>query len=78
MEVAGDPDDFIPVFNRLDNNGAMYKKIQEAIKNLKDDHIVGVRIKNSQVPSYYVRRHDVNAVFKVTYLGLGGSSMVFW
>lgn len=69
MEVAGDPDDFIPVFNRLDNNGAMYKKIQETIKNLKDDHIVGVRIRNNQVPSYYVRRHDVNAVFKVNLPG---------
>lgn len=69
MEVAGDPDDFIPIFNRLDNNGAMYKKIQETIKNLKDDHIVGVRIKNNQVPSYYVRRHDVNAVFKVNLPG---------
>lgn len=65
LEVAGDPTDFIPVFNRLDKNGALYKKVQETIKNLKNDRIVGIRIKLSQVPSYYVRKHDVNAVFKV-------------
>jgi hypothetical protein len=65
LEVAGDPDDFIPVFNRLDKNGAMYKKIQDMISNLKNDHIVGIRIKLRQVPSYYIRKHDVNAVFKV-------------
>jgi hypothetical protein len=65
LEVAGDPTDFIPVFNRLDKNAALYKKVQETIKNLKNDRIVGIRIKLSQVPSHYVRKHDVNAVFKV-------------
>lgn len=65
MEVAGDPDDFIPVFEHLDKNGAMYKKIKVIIKDLKNDHIVGIRIKLSQVPSYYLRKHDVSAVFKV-------------
>jgi hypothetical protein len=65
LEVAGDPDDFIPVFDRLDKNGATYKKIKGVIKDLKNDHVVGVRIKISQVPPYYLRKHDVNAVFKV-------------
>ncbi len=65
LEVAGDPTDFIPVFNRLDKNGALYKKVQETIKNLENDRIVGIRIKISQVPAYYTWKHDVNAVFKV-------------
>lgn len=65
MEVAGDPLDFIPVFNRLDKNGALYKKIQDAIKNLKNDQVIGVRIKFTQIPQYYTRKHDINAVFKV-------------
>lgn len=65
LEVAGDPDDFISVFNSLDKNGALYKKVQETIKDLKNDHAVGIRIKISQVPAYYTRKHDVSAVFKV-------------
>lgn len=65
MQVAGDPDDFIPVFNGLDKKGATYKKIQGVIKDLKNDRIVGIRIKLKQVPSYYIQKHDVNAVFKV-------------
>ena len=65
MEVAGDPIDFIAVFNRLDKNSALHKKTQEAIKDLKNDRIVGIRIKLSQIPRYYIRKHDVNAVFKI-------------
>lgn len=55
----------------------MYKKIQETIKNLKDDHIVGVRIKNNQDPTML---EDMMSMLssRLTYLGLGGSSMVFW
>lgn len=69
MEVAGDPTDFIPIFNRLDKNDAMYKKIKGTIKDLKNDRIVGIRIKLSLVPLYYVRKHGVSAVFKVNLPG---------
>lgn len=27
--------------------------------------MIGTRIKLNQVPSYYMRKHDVNAVFKI-------------
>lgn len=65
MEVAGDPDDFIPIFNSINANSATYKKIHDIISDLKNDHIVGVRIKLNQIPQYYTRRHDINALFKV-------------
>jgi hypothetical protein len=65
LEVAGDLTDFISVFNRLDKNNALYKKVQETIRDLKNDRSVGIRIKLSHVPKYYIRKHDVNAIFKV-------------
>lgn len=65
MEVAGDPVDFIPVFNELDVNNVIYKKVQDIITELKNEQIIGVRIKLSQIPKYYIKRHNINAVFKV-------------
>jgi hypothetical protein len=65
LDVAGDPVDFIPRFNLLNANSATYRKIQDIITSLKNDQIVGIRIKLNQIPPYYVKKHDVNAVFKV-------------
>jgi len=65
LEVAGDPNDFIPVYNSLNTKSATYKKIQEIISELKNDHSVGLRIKVNQIPRYYIRRHDINALFKI-------------
>ncbi len=65
LEVAGDPFDFIPIFNRLDKKDALYRKVCEVIDELKNDNIVGVRIKRDQIPRYYVKKHDINAAYKV-------------
>lgn len=65
MEVAGDPHDFMLAYNQLDKNSAVYRKIIETIDNLKNDNLVGKRIKQKQIPLYYIRKHDVNAVYKV-------------
>ncbi len=55
----------MPVFSELAKGDALYKAVKEVIDNLKNDIIVGVRIKHEQIPKYYLKRHDVNAVFKV-------------
>lgn len=65
MDVSGDPDDFIPFYTRLDKNSAIYRKIKNVIDDLKNDHVVGIRLKRKQIPKYYIRKHDVNAIYKV-------------
>jgi hypothetical protein len=45
MEVGGDPDDFMPVYDALDKDDALYKVLKDIISNLKSDKIVGVRLK---------------------------------
>lgn len=65
MDVSGDPDDFMPVYTRLDKNSAIYRKIKNIIDDLKNDHIVGIRLMRRQIPKYYVRKHDINAIYKV-------------
>lgn len=65
MEVAGDSDDFMTIYNALDKEAPLYKAVKNIIGNLKNDNIVGVRLKQEQIPKYYLKRHDVNAVFKV-------------
>jgi hypothetical protein len=65
LEVAGDPDDFMPVYSELSKNSSMYKKIRDVIDDLKNDKVIGIRLKQKQIPRYYVKKHDVNAVYKV-------------
>jgi hypothetical protein len=65
LEVAGDPVDFIPAFNQLKKDTLLYNEVRSVINNLKRDKIIGVRIKQEQIPRHYIKKHDVNAVFKV-------------
>ena len=65
MEVAGDPDDFMPVFSSLDKKGQIFKDIDKVIKELKKDQIIGTHLQRSKVPKYYIRKHDCNAYYKV-------------
>jgi Na+-transporting NADH:ubiquinone oxidoreductase subunit NqrC len=61
MEVAGDPDDFMPVFSNLDKKGQIFKDIDKAIKELKKDKIVGTHLQRDKVSKYYIKKHDCNA-----------------
>lgn len=63
--MSGDPDDFMLAYARLNKNSSMYKKINDVIDALKNDRVLGIRIKQKQIPRYYIRKHDVNAVYKV-------------
>lgn len=55
----------MPVYVSLDKGSALYRKINETIEDLKNDKIIGVRLKQKQIPKYYVRKHGVSAVYKV-------------
>ena len=65
LEVSGDPVDFIPAFNHLKKDLLRYNAVRDVINNLKHDKLVGIRIKQKQIPQYYIKKHDVNAIFKV-------------
>ncbi|NHH96665.1 hypothetical protein DYY66_0713 [Candidatus Nitrosotalea sp. FS] len=65
LEVAGDPVDFIPAFNHIKKDLLRYNAVRDVINNLKHDKLVGIRIKQKQIPQHYIKKHDVNAVFKV-------------
>jgi hypothetical protein len=55
----------MPSYTNLKKNNVLYKKVRETINDLKKDRIVGLRLKQKQIPQYYVKRHDINAVYKV-------------
>ena len=65
MEVAGAPDDFMPIFSSLDKKGQIFKDIDKAIKELKKDKIVGTHLQRDKVPKHYIKKHDCNAYYKV-------------
>jgi len=65
MKVLGDRKDFDLVFSRLNKNSALFKDVKDIIDNLKNDVIVGERIKFEQIPLYYKKRHGVDNAFHV-------------
>jgi hypothetical protein len=65
MEVAGDPDDFMPIYSGLDKTGDIYKDIERTKEDLKKDKIVGKHLQRDKVPKYYIRKYGFNAYFKV-------------
>lgn len=65
MRVLGDCKDFDPVFSGLNKNSALFKDAQGVIDKLKNDVIVGERIKYRQIPKYYKKRHGVDNAYHV-------------
>ena len=65
MKVFGDKKDFDPMFSSLDRKSALFKDVQGIINNLKNNVIVGERIKFEKIPKYYKKRHDINNAFHV-------------
>lgn len=65
MRILGDKKDFDPVFSNLDKNSALFKDLLGVIENLKNDVLVGERIKFEKIPKYYKKRHDVDNAFHV-------------
>lgn len=53
LRVLGDKKDFDPVFSSLDRESAIFKDVKGVINNLKNNVIVGERIKFEGIPKYY-------------------------
>lgn len=65
MKVLGDRKDFDPVFSSLSKNSSLFKDVHDVINNLKNDVVVGERIKYEKIPKYYKKRHDIDNAFHV-------------
>lgn len=65
MEVKGDPNDFMLMYNTLSKDEPLYKTIRKVITDLQSDKIMGTRLKREQIPKYYIKKHDINAIYKV-------------
>jgi len=65
VRVLGDKKDFDPVFSRLDKKSILFKDILGVIDNLKNDILVGQRIKFEKIPKYYTKRHGIDNAFHV-------------
>ena len=65
MKVLGDRKDFDPVFSSLNKNRSLFKDVHGVINNLKNDVIIGERIKYEKIPKYYKKRHDIDNAFHV-------------
>ncbi len=55
----------MPIFSSLNKKGQIYKDIDNAIKELNKDKIIGTHLQRSKVPKYYIQKHDYNAYYKV-------------
>ncbi len=64
MEVSGDPDDFMPVFENLTDR-PLRDAVQNVITQLQNDIPIGNHIHKSQIPKYYIRKHNVQVLFRV-------------
>ena len=65
MRVVGDRKDFDIAFAGLNKNSALFRDVQGIIDKLKNDVIVGKRIKYKQIPKYYKKRHGVDNAYHV-------------
>lgn len=64
MKVSGDKRDFYDVFAGLPD-GAIKNAISDVIKLLKNDSIIGQHMVRQQIPKYYVKRHNVQILYRV-------------
>ena len=69
LKVKGEPGDFIAVYESLKKNKkqntALLTSIQNIIDSLKNDQMVGNHIKRNQIPKYYIKKHDVQVLYRV-------------
>jgi hypothetical protein len=65
MKVFGDKKDFELMFSSLDRKSALFRDVQDIISNLKNNVIVGERIKFEKIPKYYKKRHNISNAYHV-------------
>jgi hypothetical protein len=64
MQVSGDKRDFNTIFVNLPN-GAIKESVNDVIESLKNDSIVGEHLMKQQIPQYYIKRHNVQVLYRV-------------
>lgn len=64
MDVSGDRKDFLRIYENLPN-GPIKNAVDEIIRSLKNDLIVGEHVKHGQIPQYYKHRHNVQSLYRV-------------
>lgn len=64
MDVAGDKRDFNHVYDGIPQ-GPIKNAVNEIIQALKNDSIVGEHVLRSQIPQYYIQRHNVQTLYRV-------------
>ena len=63
MEVRGDPDDFMPVYNNLKDR-PLLDAIEFVKNNLKNDIPVGNQFRKKEIPKYYKKKYNVQILFR--------------
>ncbi|MGI0058617.1 MAG: hypothetical protein ACREBJ_02515 [Nitrosotalea sp.] len=64
MDVVGDKRDFNPAYEGL-SDGPIKNVVKEIINALKNDSIVGDHMRRNQIPQYYIRRHNIQILYRV-------------
>ncbi|MGI0092556.1 MAG: hypothetical protein ACREA8_00470 [Nitrosotalea sp.] len=64
MDVVGDKRDFNPAYESL-SDGPIKNVVKEIINALKNDSIVGDHMRRNQIPQYYIRRHNIQILYRV-------------
>lgn len=65
MDVVGDRRDFNPVCQCLPD-GPIKNIIKQVIEALKNDSIVGEHVPRDQIPPYYIQRHNIQTLYRVS------------
>lgn len=64
LKIKAVQDDFKCTFDSLPD-GSIKNTVCEIISTLKSDNIVGEHVKKKQIPKYYVRKHNIQSLYRV-------------
>jgi len=63
LEVRGDPFDFMPVYTSLTDK-SLKNAVDDVKTQLQNDVIVGDHVRRSQIPKYYIKKHNVQVLYR--------------
>lgn len=64
MRLKAVKDDFQDAFDSLSDN-SIKRAVKDIIASLKQDNIVGEHVKKSQIPKYYIKKHNIPVLYRV-------------
>lgn len=65
MEIRADSKDFSRIYENLTDE-PIKAVITEVITSLKNDRIVGEHVKYETIPKYYIKRHNIQTLYRVS------------